>query len=144
MRSLVLKRKAVTPVECLLQAMTLLTSVVITGIDGMEILTPDLEVVKTWLVEPAKGPSDGRPNQPSGNGQHGFGGHEFQPQGGEIIESLEAKNAAIFRNERFRRVLDPPVWVVTRPPASRSYYRMAGRGGAANSSGRASGCERRP
>ena len=45
---LVLKSKAATAVECLHYAMSLPTSVVITGIDSMEILKQDLEVVKTF------------------------------------------------------------------------------------------------
>jgi aryl-alcohol dehydrogenase-like predicted oxidoreductase len=45
---LVLKSKAATPVECLHYAMTLPTSVVITGIDSMDILKQDLEAVKTF------------------------------------------------------------------------------------------------
>jgi predicted aldo/keto reductase-like oxidoreductase len=45
---LILKSKAATPVECLHYAMTLPTSVVITGIDSMDILKQALEVVKTF------------------------------------------------------------------------------------------------
>ena len=45
---ILLKSKTVTPVECLHYAMTLPTSVVITGIDRMEILKQDLEAVKTF------------------------------------------------------------------------------------------------
>ncbi len=45
---LVLKSKTATPVECLQYAMSLPTSVVITGIDSMDILKQDLEVVKTF------------------------------------------------------------------------------------------------
>jgi aryl-alcohol dehydrogenase-like predicted oxidoreductase len=45
---LVLKSKAATPVECLRYAMSLPTSVVITGIDSMDILKQDLEAVKTF------------------------------------------------------------------------------------------------
>jgi aryl-alcohol dehydrogenase-like predicted oxidoreductase len=45
---LVLKSKAATPAECLRYAMTLPTSVVITGIDSLAILRQDLEVVKTF------------------------------------------------------------------------------------------------
>ncbi len=44
----VLKSGKVTPAECLHFAMTLPTSVVITGIDNLEILKQDLEVVKTF------------------------------------------------------------------------------------------------
>jgi aryl-alcohol dehydrogenase-like predicted oxidoreductase len=44
----VLKSKAATPVECLHYAMSLPTSVVITGIDSMEILKQDLDAVKTF------------------------------------------------------------------------------------------------
>ena len=46
--SVILKSKTVTPVECLHYAMTLPTSTVITGIDGLDILKQDLEVVKTF------------------------------------------------------------------------------------------------
>ena len=46
--SLILTSKTVTPVECLHYAMNLPTSTVITGIDSMEILKQDLEVVKTF------------------------------------------------------------------------------------------------
>ena len=45
---LVLKSKTATPVECLHYAMTLPTSVVITGIDSLDILKQDLEAVKTF------------------------------------------------------------------------------------------------
>ena len=45
---LILKSKAVTPVECLHYAMTLPTSSVITGIDSLKILAQDLEAVKTF------------------------------------------------------------------------------------------------
>jgi aryl-alcohol dehydrogenase-like predicted oxidoreductase len=45
---LILKSKAATPVECLHYSMTLPTSVVITGIDSMDILKQALEVVKTF------------------------------------------------------------------------------------------------
>ncbi|HJZ54197.1 MAG TPA: hypothetical protein VKE74_04535 [Gemmataceae bacterium] len=45
---LVLKSKTATPVECLHYAMSLPTSTVITGIDSLEILKQDLEVVKTF------------------------------------------------------------------------------------------------
>ena len=44
----ILKSKTVTAVECLHYAMSLPTSVVITGIDSMDILKQDLEVVKTF------------------------------------------------------------------------------------------------
>jgi predicted aldo/keto reductase-like oxidoreductase len=67
----VLKSKAVTPVECLHFAMTLPTSVVITGIDSLEILKQALEVVKTFkpltneqiealLARTAKAAAEGR------------------------------------------------------------------------------------
>ena len=46
--SLILTSKTATPVECLHYAMNLPTSTVITGIDSMEILKQDLEVVKTF------------------------------------------------------------------------------------------------
>ncbi len=45
---LVLKSKTATPAECLRYALSLPTSVVITGIDSMDILKQDLEVVKTF------------------------------------------------------------------------------------------------
>jgi predicted aldo/keto reductase-like oxidoreductase len=45
---LILKCKAVTPVECLHYAMTLPTSTVITGIDRLQILEQDLEAVRTF------------------------------------------------------------------------------------------------
>jgi predicted aldo/keto reductase-like oxidoreductase len=45
---LVLKSKAATPQECLLYAMSLPTSTVITGIDSLEVLKQDLEVVKNF------------------------------------------------------------------------------------------------
>jgi predicted aldo/keto reductase-like oxidoreductase len=44
----ILQSKVVTPVECLHFAMSLPTSVVITGIDSMDILRQDLEVVRTF------------------------------------------------------------------------------------------------
>jgi aryl-alcohol dehydrogenase-like predicted oxidoreductase len=44
----VLKSKAVTAVECLHYALSLPTSVVITGIDSMDVLKQDLEAVKTF------------------------------------------------------------------------------------------------
>ena len=43
-----LQSKVVTPVECLHFAMSLPTSVVITGIDSMDVLRQDLEVVRTF------------------------------------------------------------------------------------------------
>jgi predicted aldo/keto reductase-like oxidoreductase len=45
---MILKSKAATPVECLRFAMTLPTSVVITGIDSREILKQNLEVAKNF------------------------------------------------------------------------------------------------
>ncbi len=45
---LVLTSKTATPVECLLYAMSLPVSCVITGIDSMEILGQDLDVVRTF------------------------------------------------------------------------------------------------
>jgi len=45
---LILKSKTVTPVECLHYALTLPTSVVITGIDNMEILDQAFEAVRTF------------------------------------------------------------------------------------------------
>jgi predicted aldo/keto reductase-like oxidoreductase len=45
---LVLKSKTATPIECLRYAMSLPTSVVITGIDSMDVLKQNLEVVKTF------------------------------------------------------------------------------------------------
>jgi predicted aldo/keto reductase-like oxidoreductase len=44
----ILKSKLVTPTECLHYAMSLPTSVVISGIDSMEILRQDLEAVRTF------------------------------------------------------------------------------------------------
>lgn len=44
----ILKSKTVTPVECLHYAMNLPTSVVITGIDSMEVLKQALEAVRTF------------------------------------------------------------------------------------------------
>jgi predicted aldo/keto reductase-like oxidoreductase len=44
----ILRSKVVTPVECLHYAMSLPASVVITGIDSMDILKQDLEAVKTF------------------------------------------------------------------------------------------------
>src|SRR5204863_6192653 len=46
--SLILKSRAVTPVECLHYAMNLPTSTVITGIDSLKVLKQDLEAVKTF------------------------------------------------------------------------------------------------
>jgi tyrosyl-tRNA synthetase len=43
-----LKSKVVTPIECLHYAMTLPTSVVITGIDSMKILKQALEAARTF------------------------------------------------------------------------------------------------
>jgi aryl-alcohol dehydrogenase-like predicted oxidoreductase len=45
---LILKSKTASPIECLQYAMSLPTSTVITGIDTLEILKQDLEVVKTF------------------------------------------------------------------------------------------------
>ena len=45
---IILKSTVVTPVECLHYAMTLPTSVVITGIDRMDVLNQDLEAVRTF------------------------------------------------------------------------------------------------
>src|ERR1700756_2431563 len=45
---IILKSGTVTPVECLQYALTLPTSVVITGIDSQEVLKQDLEVAKTF------------------------------------------------------------------------------------------------
>jgi len=45
---IILKSKVVTPVECLHYTMTLPVSVVITGIDALDILKQDLEAVKTF------------------------------------------------------------------------------------------------
>src|SRR5437868_6338837 len=45
---LILKSKAVTPIECLHYSMSLPTSTVITGIDNLAILKQDLEAVKTF------------------------------------------------------------------------------------------------
>ena len=68
---LILKSKTVTPIECLHYAMSLPTSVVITGIDSLKILKQDLEAVKTFkpltksemadlLARTAKAASEGR------------------------------------------------------------------------------------
>ncbi|MFA5058077.1 MAG: aldo/keto reductase [Opitutaceae bacterium] len=46
--SLILASKTATPIECLLYAMNLPTSTVITGIDSLAILKQDLDVVKTF------------------------------------------------------------------------------------------------
>src|SRR5437899_3189146 len=45
---ILLKSKAVTPIECLHYALNLPTSVVITGIDSMEILDQAFEAVRTF------------------------------------------------------------------------------------------------
>ncbi len=45
---IILKSNVVTPVECLHYAMSLPTSVVITGIDSLEVLKQDLEAVRTF------------------------------------------------------------------------------------------------
>jgi aryl-alcohol dehydrogenase-like predicted oxidoreductase len=45
---IILKSKTATPIECLHYAMSLPTSVVITGIDSMDILKQALEAVKTF------------------------------------------------------------------------------------------------
>jgi aryl-alcohol dehydrogenase-like predicted oxidoreductase len=47
---LLLKSKTVKPVECLHYALSLPTSVVITGIDNLEVLRQDLEVVRTFKL----------------------------------------------------------------------------------------------
>jgi predicted aldo/keto reductase-like oxidoreductase len=44
----ILRSKTVTPVECLHYAMTMPTSVVVTGIDSMDVLKQDLEAVRTF------------------------------------------------------------------------------------------------
>ena len=46
---ILLKSKTVTPIECLHYALNLPTSVVITGIDSMEILDQACEAVRTFL-----------------------------------------------------------------------------------------------
>jgi predicted aldo/keto reductase-like oxidoreductase len=46
----ILESGTVTPAECLRYAMSLPTSTVITGIDSMEVLKQDLEVVKTFTA----------------------------------------------------------------------------------------------
>jgi len=45
---IILRSKAVTPLECLHYALSLPTSVVITGIDSMEILDQAFEAVRTF------------------------------------------------------------------------------------------------
>src|SRR3984893_4197476 len=52
--TVILKSKTVTPVECLEYALNLPTSVVITGIDSMQILDQALEAVRTFrpLTDP--------------------------------------------------------------------------------------------
>src|SRR5260370_1133901 len=68
---LILKSKAVTPVECLHYSMTLPTATVITGIDSLRILEQDLEAVKrfrplseeqmsAFLTRPARPAPQGR------------------------------------------------------------------------------------
>jgi predicted aldo/keto reductase-like oxidoreductase len=44
----ILRSKTVTPIECLHYAMTMPTSVIITGIDSIEVLKQDLEAVRTF------------------------------------------------------------------------------------------------
>jgi predicted aldo/keto reductase-like oxidoreductase len=53
---LILKSKTVTPIECLHYALNLPTSVVITGIDSMEILNQAFEAVRTFrpLTQPQR------------------------------------------------------------------------------------------
>jgi hypothetical protein len=83
----VLESTKVTPVECLHYAMTLPTSTVITGIDGLDILKQDLDAVKTFrpltdkqlaalLERTAEAASDGR-FEPfkTGNGIDGTAQH---------------------------------------------------------------------
>jgi aryl-alcohol dehydrogenase-like predicted oxidoreductase len=55
---LVLKSKTATPVECLRYALSLPTSVVITGIDSMEILKQALDVAKTFQLLTEKETTD--------------------------------------------------------------------------------------
>jgi aryl-alcohol dehydrogenase-like predicted oxidoreductase len=67
----ILRSKTVTPIECLHYAMSLPTSVVITGIDSLKILKQDLEAVKSFepltpkqlaalLAKTARAAADGR------------------------------------------------------------------------------------
>ena len=68
---IILKSRVVTPIECLHYAMSLPTSVVITGIESMKILDQALEAVRTFqpmtkeqvktlLAHTAKAASDGK------------------------------------------------------------------------------------
>jgi hypothetical protein len=45
---IILKSRTVTPTECLHYALNLLTSVVITGCDSMEVLEQALEAARTY------------------------------------------------------------------------------------------------
>jgi aryl-alcohol dehydrogenase-like predicted oxidoreductase len=69
---LVLKSKAATPAECLRYAMTLPTSVVITGIDSLDILKQDLDVVKTFQPLTEKETTDllARTEKPAAKGEY--------------------------------------------------------------------------
>jgi predicted aldo/keto reductase-like oxidoreductase len=68
---LILKSKTVTAVECLQYALTLPTSTVITGIDSLEILKQDLQVVKTFrpLTEEALSALLARTSIPASQGK---------------------------------------------------------------------------
>jgi aryl-alcohol dehydrogenase-like predicted oxidoreductase len=68
---LILKSKAVTPVECLHYTMSLPTSTVITGIDSLKILKQDLEAVKTFrpLTEKQMSELLARTKQPASHGK---------------------------------------------------------------------------
>jgi uncharacterized protein len=68
---LILKSKAVSAVECLQYALTLPTSTVITGIDSLEILKQDLQVVKTFrpLAEEAMSALLARTAKPASQGK---------------------------------------------------------------------------
>ncbi len=67
-----LKSKTVTPVECLHYALSLPTSVVITGIDSMKILKQALEVMRTFrpLTAQQKASLRARTAQTAANGEY--------------------------------------------------------------------------
>lgn len=94
-----LKSQTVTPIECLHYALNLPTSVVITGIDSMEILEQALEAVRTF--------------------------HQLGRQELEVLLAKTAKAAATGRYEPFKTTsifdgtAENPQWLGEEPPEVR-------------------------
>jgi len=93
---ILLKSKTVTPIECLHYAMSLPTSVVITGIDSMEILDQAFEAVETF--------------------------HQLSKEEIEMLLAKTAKAAATGRFEPFKTTslfdstAQNPQWLGEEPP----------------------------